>query len=62
MPVMPATLQLNVRISEKGRDILNELQERWGISQRDVVEMLLRDRARELGLDLKNVKTLNNIK
>lgn len=38
------------RISEEGKDLLYQLQEYYGVSQSSVFEMMLRDRARDLGI------------
>jgi hypothetical protein len=42
--------QINVRASEEATQIMAALQDYWGISQAAIIEMLLRDKARELGL------------
>lgn len=44
--------QLNARISERGKAILYALQDHFGLSQAGVIEMLLRDAAREKGIDM----------
>lgn len=43
------TTHLNVRFSDTGRWILREMQERYGLSQASVLEMLLREEARRHG-------------
>jgi antitoxin component of RelBE/YafQ-DinJ toxin-antitoxin module len=48
MPKRPD--QVNVRISDLGKNIMSALQDHYGISQAAVVEMLLRDKAREVGM------------
>jgi hypothetical protein len=42
--------QINIRASAEAISIMNALQEYWGISQAGIVEMLLREKARELGI------------
>lgn len=44
------TNQTNLRLSDLGRDMLEKLAEYHGISYTDVVEMLVRREARDLGL------------
>lgn len=47
--------QTNVRLSPVGKEALQALSERHGISATAVVEMLLRDRARAEGLAIKGL-------
>lgn len=48
--------QLNVRISDEGFNILYALQDYFGLSQSGVIELILREKAREIGFDPKNPK------
>lgn len=41
---------LSIRISEEGKRILGLLQEHYGLSQSSVIEMLVREHARQQGL------------
>jgi hypothetical protein len=43
-------VQTNVRLTELGRTLLDKLTDLYGVSQADVIEMLIRDRARNEGL------------
>lgn len=43
---------LNVRISDTGRYLLDELQEHLGLSQSGIIEMLLRDEARRRAIPI----------
>lgn len=43
--------QLNVRLSPDEMDRAKRLAEHYGVTPANVVRMLLKDRARELGLD-----------
>lgn len=54
MPKRPETVSF--RISEEGKDLLYQMTDYYGVSQSSVFEMLLRDRARELGLEPKASK------
>jgi antitoxin component of RelBE/YafQ-DinJ toxin-antitoxin module len=50
---MPSTRdQINVRASDEAVSILYALQDRWGISQAAIIEMLLRKAARDEGLEV----------
>jgi hypothetical protein len=43
--------QTNVRLSDEARGILDELSARWGMTASAVVEVLLRERAKEEGVN-----------
>lgn len=46
------TNQINVRMSDTGRRILESLQTYYGLSQASVFEFLLREEARRLGIPI----------
>lgn len=41
---------MTVRLSDTGRFIMDRLQEHYGLSQASIIEMLLREDARRLGI------------
>jgi hypothetical protein len=47
---------VNFRISEDGARILSALQEHFGLSQSSVFELLLREKARDLQIDVEKLK------
>jgi antitoxin component of RelBE/YafQ-DinJ toxin-antitoxin module len=47
---------VNFRISDDGKRILGALQEHFGLSQSSVFELLLREKARDLGIDPEKLK------
>jgi hypothetical protein len=49
--------QVNVRLSGDARKLLTRLQRHFGVSQADVLEMLLREKGRELGYMPEKVRT-----
>lgn len=55
---MPKRLdQVNVRISEEGKATLYALQEYYGLSQAGLLEMILREKFKGLGLILEKTGT-----
>lgn len=42
--------QLNIRISDLGKDLVVRLAEHYGLSQAGVLEMIIREKAREIGM------------
>ena len=42
--------QKSIRLSDEGNDLLERLAKHYGIPQTSVIEMLLRDRARDANL------------
>lgn len=59
---LPKSEHVSFRISETGKKILALLQEYYGVSQGNVIEMLLRQAARDLGLPLPAEKKPRNSK
>jgi hypothetical protein len=47
--------QTNIRLSDKGRALLEELQVHFGLSQTGVIEFLLREKARAVAAEPKPV-------
>ena len=47
---MPITPSMSFRLSPRARALLLELAKRWGVSQKDVLELLLRERAKQEGI------------
>lgn len=47
---MPTTPSMSFRLSARARALLLELAKRWGVSQKDVIELLLRERAKQEGI------------
>lgn len=58
--------QFNARISDRGKEMVYYLQERYGLSQSGLLEMLLRDKIKELeqteNLDPKQLRKLTNLR
>lgn len=48
----PRSGNMNVRISDTGRYLMDALQEHYGLSQSSIIEMLLRDDARRHGIPI----------